>query len=481
VWLASLVSPVPGAVGPAVSTLTVVTNDVHTPDLDPTRLRTLQRRVTELQPALRKDLEALTRIPSVSLAAFDQANVEASARAVAELLRAEGLDVEIVREGGQPAVIGHADGPAGAPTVMLYAHHDVQPPGADSEWDSPPFEPTERDGRVYARGIADDKAGVMAHVAALRAHSGGFPVGVTVFVEGEEEIGSDSLGAILERHGEKLRADAIVLADSANWAVGEPALTTTLRGMIRVVLTVRALDHGIHSGMFGGAVPDAITAMIRMIATLHDGQGNVAVSGLRSGVATDLDYPEQRLRAESGLLDGVEVIGSGSILSRLWAKPSITTIGIDAPSVATSSNTLVPQAAAKISMRIAPDEDPHEAYLLLANHLRANAPWGVKVDIHLDDEGAGFSADANGPVYDQARAAFTDAWGVAPVDIGIGGSIPFVAAFAQRFPEAAILVTGVEDPDTRAHGANESLHLGEFGRVCLAEAVLLERLGLLRI
>jgi acetylornithine deacetylase/succinyl-diaminopimelate desuccinylase-like protein len=481
VWLASLVSPVPGAVGPAVSTLTVVTNDVHTPDLDPTRLRTLQRRVTELLPALRKDLEALTRIPSVSLAAFDQANVETSARAVAELLRAEGLDVEIVREGGQPAVIGHADGPAGAPTVMLYAHHDVQPPGADSEWDSPPFEPTERGGRVYARGIADDKAGVMAHVAALRAHSGGFPVGVTVFVEGEEEIGSDSLGAILERHGEKLRADAIVLADSANWAVGEPALTTTLRGMIRVVLTVRTLDHGIHSGMFGGTVPDAITALIRMIATLHDAQGNVAVSGLRSGVATDLDYPEQRLREESGLLDGVEVIGSGSILSRLWAKPSITTIGIDAPSVATSSNTLVPQAAAKISMRIAPDEDPHEAYLLLAKHLRANAPWGVKVDIHLDDEGAGFSADANGPVYDQARAAFTDAWGVAPVDIGIGGSIPFVAAFAQRFPEAAILVTGVEDPDTRAHGANESLHLGEFGRVCLAEAVLLERLGLLRI
>jgi acetylornithine deacetylase/succinyl-diaminopimelate desuccinylase-like protein len=464
-----------------VSTLTIVTNDVHAPVLDPTRLSTLMSRVTELLPTLRHDLEALTRIPSVSLAAFDQANVEASAQAVAELLRAEGLEVEIVREGGRPAVIAHADGPAGAPTLMLYAHHDVQPPGAESEWDSEPFEPTERDGRVYARGIADDKAGVMAHIAALRAHSGDLPVGVTVFVEGEEEIGSDSLGAILERHGEKLRADAIVLADSANWAVGEPALTTTLRGMIRIVLTVRTLDHGIHSGMFGGAVPDAITALVRMIATLHDAQGNVAVGGLRSGVATDLDYPEQRLRAESGLLDGVEVIGSGSILSRLWTKPSITTIGIDAPSVSTSSNTLVPQAAAKISMRIAPDEDPHEAYLLLADHLKAHAPWGVKVDIQLDDEGSGFSADANGPVYDQARAAFTDAWGVAPVDIGIGGSIPFVAAFAQRFPQAAILVTGVEDPDTRAHGANESLHLGEFARVCLAEAILLERLGLLKL
>jgi acetylornithine deacetylase/succinyl-diaminopimelate desuccinylase-like protein len=198
-------------------------------------------------------------------------------------------------------------------------------------------------------------------------------------------------------------------------------------------------------------------------------------------VAADLDYPEQRLRQESGLLEGVELIGTGSILTRLWTKPSITTIGIDAPSVGTSSNTLVPQAAAKISMRISPQQDPHEAYLLLAEHLRANAPWGVKVDITLDDEGSGFSADANGPIYDQARAAFTDAWGVPPVDVGIGGSIPFVAAFASRFPDAGILVTGVEDPDTRAHGANESLHLGEFGRVCLAEAVLLERLGRLRL
>jgi len=463
-----------------VGTLAVVTNDALTPDLDPARLGALKYRIAELLPQLRQDLEVLTRIPSISLDAFDQAHVEASAQAVAELLRTEGLDVEIVREGGRPAVIGHADGPEGAPTVMLYAHHDVQPPGAESDWDSLPFEPTERDGRVYARGIADDKAGVMAHVAALRAHSGALPVGVTVFVEGEEEIGSDSLGAILARHGEKLRADAIVLADSTNWAVGEPALTTTLRGMIRVVLTVRALDHGIHSGMFGGAVPDAITALVRLIATLHDAEGNVAVAGLMSGVASDLDYSEERLREESGLLEGVQTIGSGSLLSRLWTKPSITTIGIDAPSVATSSNTLVPQAAAKISMRIAPDEDPQAAYRLLADHLQAHVPWGVKVDVVLDDQGSGFSADAKGPVYDQARAAFTDAWGVPPVDIGVGGSIPFVAAFAERFPDAAILVTGVEDPDTRAHGANESLHLGEFERVCLAEAVLLERLGLPR-
>ena len=430
-------------------------------------------------PQVRVDLEALARIPSVSLDAFDQAQVEASAEATAALLEAEGLTVEIVREGGRPAVIAHIDGPEGAPTVMLYAHHDVQPPGDDALWDSPPFEPTERDGRLYGRGAADDKAGIMAHLAALRAHSGKLPVGVTVFVEGEEEIGSDSLPTILERHGEKLRADAIVLADSTNWAIGEPALTTTLRGMIRVVVTVTTLDHGIHSGMFGGPVPDAITALVRLLATMHDDTGNVAVAGLKEGVAADLDYDEARLRAESGLLDGVDLIGSGSILSRIWTKPSITTIGIDAPTVATSSNTLVPTASAKISMRLAPDEFDLDGFEALKKHLLDHAPWGARVEVHLDDRGNGFAAHAQGPVYDQARAAFSDAWGVQPVDIGVGGSIPFVAAFAEKFPQAAILVTGVEDPDARAHGANESLHLGEFEKVCVAEAVLLARLGAL--
>ena len=445
--------------------------------LDPHRITALKDAVAGLMPDLRRDLEALTRIPSVSLDAFDQAHVEASAEATAELLRAEGLEVEVVREGGRPAVIGHVDGPEGAPTVMLYAHHDVQPPGEDADWDSPPFEPTERGGRLYGRGAADDKAGIMAHVAALRAHHGNLPVGVTVFVEGEEEIGSDSLATILQRHGDKLRADAIVLADSTNWAIGEPALTTTLRGLIRVVVTVTTLDHGIHSGMFGGAVPDAITPLIRTLASLHDEAGDVAVEGLKQGTASDLDFDEPRLREESGLLDGVQTIGTGTLLERIWAKPTATVIGIDAPAVDRSSNTLVPSARAKVSIRLAPDEEPKHAFEIVKAHLEAHTPWGARVEVVLDDQGAGFDADADGPVYDEARAAFADAWGVQPVDIGVGGSIPFIAAFAERFPEAAILVTGVEDPDTRAHGANESLHLGEFEKVCVAEAVLLARLG----
>ncbi|NHN55968.1 dipeptidase [Calidifontibacter sp. DB0510] len=428
-------------------------------------------------PGVLSDLKDLARIPSVSLDSFDQAEVDRSAAAVAALLEAEGMQVQVVREGGRPAVIGRIPAPEGAPTITLYAHHDVQPPGDDADWDSPPFEPTERDGRLYGRGAADDKAGVMAHIAALRAHGGRPPCGVNIFVEGEEEIASDSLPAILDKHGELLRAEAIVLADSTNWEIGTPALTTTLRGMIRVVVTVRTLDHGVHSGIFGGAVPDALMALIRVLASLHDDAGTVAVQGLSASEASDLPYDEARLRDESGLLDGVGTVGTGSLLTRMWTKPSITTIGIDAPAVDRAANLLVPTARAKVSMRLAPDQDPKAAYELLAQHLREHAPWGAQLDIQLDDEGEGFAADATGPVYDAARASFADAWGTEPVDMGIGGSIPFVAAFAERFPDAAILVTGVEDPDSRAHGANESLHLGEFEKVCVAEALLLERLG----
>lgn len=429
-------------------------------------------------PGVRRDLEALTRIPSVSLGSFDQAHVDQSAQAVAELLRAEGLDVQIVREGGAPAVLAHKAGPAGAPTITLYAHHDVQPPGDEKDWDSKPFEPVERDGRLYGRGAADDKAGIMAHIAALRAHGDQLPVSVSIFIEGEEEAGSESLPTILNKHGDALAADAIVLADSQNWEIGTPALTTTLRGLVRAVVTVRTLSHSVHSGMFGGPLPDALTALAQLLTRLHDDKGDVAVPGLVSDDVAELAYDEQRLRAESGALASTRLIGTGSILQRLWGKPTMTVIGIDAPSVATASNTLVASARAKLSMRIAPSQDPQVAWEALRDFVLAQDVWGAQIGIDLDDVGPGFSANTHGPVYDATRAAFASAWdGTDPVDIGVGGSIPFVAAFAERFPNAAILVTGVEDPDTRAHGANESLHLGEFERVCLAEALLLEQLG----
>lgn len=449
-----------------------------TAPLDPDRLQALRVAVAREMPGVRRDLEALVRIPSVSALAFDQAHVEASAQAVAELLRGAGLqDVELLREGGAPAVVGHLPGPDGAPTVLLYAHHDVQPPGDDADWTSAPFEPVERDGRLFGRGAADDKAGVMAHLAAIRAHDGRPPVGVTVFVEGEEESGSPSLGQILRRHREKLSADVLVLADSTNWKVGVPALTTSLRGLVEAFVEVRTLEHAVHSGMYGGAVMDALTALTRLLGCLHDEAGDVAVPGLHATEAADLDLTEAQLRADASVLDGVHLVGTGRLTSRLWTRPALTVVGIDAPSTERASNTLQPKAKAKLSLRVAPGQDPLVAYEALADHLRANVPWGVQVEVTLKETGAAFAADANGPAYDAARASFADAWGVPPVDMGVGGSIPFIAEFAEIFPAAAILVTGVEDPDTRAHGADESLHLAEFERVCLAEAVLLERLA----
>jgi acetylornithine deacetylase/succinyl-diaminopimelate desuccinylase-like protein len=435
--------------------------------------------VTRVLPGVTEDLIRLARIPGIAFDGFDHSEVDRSAEAVAQLLRDAGVpDVRIVREGGQPAVIGRRPAPPGAPTVLLYAHHDVQPIGDRSQWHSEPFEPVEIDGRLYGRGCADDKAGVMAHLATLRAYGDDLPVGIVVFVEGEEEFGSASLENLLRRYHDDLLADVIVIADSGNWDIGVPALTTTLRGLVNVFVDVATLDHAVHSGMFGGPVPDALTALCRLLATLHDETGDVAVPGLVSSVAAPLDYPRDRLRREAGLLDGVRFIGTGRLVDRAWAKPSVTVLGIDAPPTGEAPNALVPTARAKVSVRIAPGDDPEKAFQAVKQHLEANPPWGAQVRVTLEQSGAPCSVSAEGPACDAARAAFREAWdGVEPVDIGVGGSIPFIATFQELFPSAAVLVTGVEDPDSRAHGPNESLHLGEFARACLAEALLLRNLA----
>jgi len=314
----------------------------------------------------------------------------------------------------------------------------------------------------------------MAHVAALRAFGDDLPVGVVVFVEGEEEFGSDSLEELLRVHRDKLAADVIVIADSGNWDIGQPALTTSLRGIVNSFVEVRTGSHAVHSGMFGGAMPDALMTLSRLLATLHDDTGEVAVAGLVRKPAAELDYPLDRARAESGLLDGVELIGTGRLVDRIWTKPAINILGIDAPPTAGAPNAIVPVAKAKISVRIAPGDDPKTAFLALQAHLERNAPWGARVTLTLEHDGAPCVIDTSGPAYEAARAAFASAWdGTQPVDMGVGGSIPFIATFQELFPGASILVTGVEDPDSRAHGPNESLHLAEFERVCLGEALLL--------
>jgi acetylornithine deacetylase/succinyl-diaminopimelate desuccinylase-like protein len=435
-------------------------------------------RVREILPEVRRDLERLVRIESVWADPARRAEVHRSAQAVASLLRDAGFaDVEIVSEGGAPAVIAHQPGPPGSPTVLLYAHHDVQPEGDAAQWDSPPFDPTERDGRLYGRGTADDKAGIATHLAAFRAHGGRPPVGVTVFVEGEEESGSPSLSRLLAAHRDKLAADVIVIADSDNWTAEIPALTVSLRGLADCVVEVATLDHGLHSGLWGGVVPDALTVLVRLLAGLHDDEGNVAVVGLHEAQAAPVDRGPQWVRAESGLLDGVSEIGSGPVAQRMWAKPAITVIGIDTTPIAKASNTLIPRASAKISMRIAPGGDAVAHLDALRRHLEAHTPWGAHLTVTPGDVGQPYVIDATGPVYDAARSAFRQAWGTDAIDMGMGGSIPFIAQFAAAFPDATILVTGVEDPGTQAHSVNESLHLGVLERAALTEALLLEQLG----
>jgi cysteinylglycine-S-conjugate dipeptidase len=435
--------------------------------------------VQQILPSVRSDLERLVRIPSVSADPAAAPQVQASAAEVAALLGQAGLpEVEVLSaDGGQPAVLGRRPAPPGAPTVLLYAHHDVQPTGDHAGWDSDPFEPVERNGRLYGRGIADDKAGVAVHLAALRAHGDDLPVGVVVLVEGEEEVGSPTLGQFLSEYRDRLQADVVVFADAANWTTDVPSLTTSLRGAAPVIVEVRVLEHAVHSGLYGGPVPDALTALCRMLATLHDEQGDVAVPGLARGTADPLDLTEAQLRTDAAMLDGVQLIGTGGLTERLWARPSATVIGIDAPSVAAASNTLIPSARAKVSMRVAPGQDVTSASAALAAHLEANAPWGVQVTVQRCATAAPYTAPAGGQAYQAARWAMEEAWGKPAVNVGAGGSIPFVTGYTELIPDAEILITGVEDPDTRAHGANESLHLGTFERACLAETLLLHRLG----
>ncbi|PPF23172.1 dipeptidase [Rathayibacter rathayi] len=433
-------------------------------------------------------LGQLVRIPSVSWDGFDATRVAASAEAVAELARETGVfdDVAIhsaTIDGtdvlGQPAVLATRAARNGAPTVLLYAHHDVQPQGAESAWETPPFEPTVRGDRLYGRGAADDKAGVVSHLAAVRAlrevAGEDLELGLVLFIEGEEEFGSRSFPTFLRKHHSALRADAIIVADSDNWDVDTPALTVGLRGNVTFTLTISTLAHASHSGMLGGAVPDAMLAAVRLLSTLWNEDGSVAIAGLTEHDGAVPETTEEDLRRDSGLLDGVSPIGSGAILSRLWSKPAVTVTGIDAPAVVDASNTLVPSVRVKISARIAPGQDAAQAYAAIERHLHANAPFGAHLAIDDVSTGNPFLVDATGWAVDLIKRAMADAWGRGPLETGIGGSIPFIADLVREFPEAQILVTGVEDPDSRAHSPNESLHLGVFTRAAQTEALFLLR------
>ncbi len=455
------------------------------------RIDELREVVSAGLPAAIAELSELVRIPSVSWDGFDFAHVRASAERVAELARETGVfeTVEVVQLPvsdpgsdalGQPAVVASRPARNGKPTILLYAHHDVQPPGADEDWDSNPFEPTLRGDRLYGRGAADDKAGVVAHLAAIRAYREVFgdpEIGLVLYAEGEEEFGSRSISTFLEHYRDTFDADVIVVADSGNWSIDIPAITVGLRGAVAFNLRVTTLEHASHSGMFGGAVPDAMLAAIRMLDSLWDADGAVAVPGLTSREAETPAYDEAQLRAETGLLAGASPIGRGEIVSRIWNQPAITVTGIDAPSVRDASNTLVPSVRVRVSARVAPGQRAQEAYEAIIGHLRAHAPFGAELEVDGLDLGQPFLVDTSGWAVADVKAVLEEAFGNETVEMGVGGSIPFIAELAERFPRAQILVTGVEDPDSRAHSPNESVHLPSFEKAILGEALLLARLG----
>jgi acetylornithine deacetylase/succinyl-diaminopimelate desuccinylase-like protein len=440
-------------------------------------------------------LKTLVRIPGIAWAAFDSEELEKSARAVASLFEETGLfeSVEILRAEkpvtesdatgiGAPAIVAYRPARNGAPQILLYAHHDVQPTGDESLWSSTPFEPVlvadpVGGDRLFGRGAADDKAGIIAHHTALLALGGilgdDFDLGITIFVEGEEEAGSPSFRNFLEKHQAKLEADVIVVADSSNFSTTIPAITTTLRGLVSQVFEVRTLDHALHSGMYGGVVPDAMLVMTRLLASLHDEVGHVAVAGLHQGHASDLPYSEAELRTDSGLLPRTELIGSGSILDRIWNRPSLTIIGVDVPAVAVSSNTMQPVVRAKVSMRVAPGQDPSSALEALRAHLETNIAFGAELSYGEVEMGSPFAAETGEWAHSLMSEALSHAYGADSVDIGIGGSIPFIADLKEVFAGAQILVTGVEDPDSRAHSPNESVHLPTLKAAMAAETLFL--------
>lgn len=441
--------------------------------------------VARLFPEVIEALTDLVKIQGIAWEAFDAGQLELSAEAVKQLFEStEAFDrVDILRSSygkdtvGAPAVVATRAAKNSRPTILLYAHHDVQPPGEYSLWDSNPFEPEVRNGRLFGRGAADDKAGILVHYAAVKLLTElvgeDLDLGLVVFIEGEEEAGSPSFSQFLEDHKDRLFSDVIVVADSGNWSTTVPAITTTLRGLVSIEFEVRTLDHALHSGMFGGAVPDAMMALVKILGSMWDNDGTVTISGLNSAENSDLEYSEDQLRADSGLLPSTKAVGAGPILPRIWTKPALSLIGLDFPSVAVASNTLIPALRAKLSLRIAPGDDPARALEALKAHIMANNTFGAEISFGAVELGKPFSAGRSGWAKALAEQALERAFGQKSVDIGIGGSIPFIAELERVFPAAQVLVTGVEDPDSRAHSPNESLHLESFQAAILAQLLML--------
>ncbi len=440
----------------------------------------LRERIAGLMPRARDELSELVAIRSVADARqFPPEECAAAAQWVVGKFSEIGFsDVRLAEtaDGSQAVVGSRPSSNIAAPTVLLYAHYDVQPPLDEAAWRTPPFQLTEVEGRWYGRGAADCKGNIVAHLTALRALGEDIPVNVKLVVEGSEEQGTGGLEDFVPKNAELLRADAILVCDTGNAAVGQPAATVSLRGLINVVVTVQALESEVHSGMFGGPAPDALAALVAMLATLRDGNGNTTITGLdNTQTWTGELYPPEQFRTDAGVLDGASLLGDGSVSDMLWARPAVTILGIDCPPVLGSTAAIVPRAAARLNLRIPPGTDPDQAHRVLVDHLQAVAPWGVRVTVDLEAEGAPFKATVDGPAYEAMAGAMEEAYGTPMTTLGQGGSIPLCNVFADTYPDAELIMIGVEEPTALIHAPNESVAPSEIQSMALTEALFLQR------
>jgi acetylornithine deacetylase/succinyl-diaminopimelate desuccinylase-like protein len=395
---------------------------------------------------------------------------------VAQLFSGAGVEVgRLDLPDTAPVVVGQIAPPPGAPTVLLYSHYDVVSAGDESDWSSPPFEPSERAGAIFGRGTADSKSNILMHIGALRAWNGKPPVGIKICIEGYEEIGSGALPAYPATDPDLFRADALVIGDMGSMSPGTPTLTTALRGTANVVVEVRTLESGKHSGQYGGAAPDALLALVRALASLHDEHGDVAVTGLQRNEWDGQVQSDDDFRELGTVMEGMPLIGTGGLGSRIWSGPAITVIGIDVPSVDGAVNAVSPHARAVLNVRVHPEQDAGEAQAAVMTHLRQQRPFGIELDVKPGTTGEGFSAITSGPAYEAARDAWAQAWGAEVMMVGSGGSIPIVSALAGALPDAEALLVGTTDGFANIHAPNERVLLDEFEKAVLAEAEFLAR------
>ncbi|UZG55824.1 dipeptidase [Rhodococcus opacus] len=435
--------------------------------------------VAALMPTARDELAELVAMRSVAdPRQFPPEECVRAAEWVRDAFIGAGIGhVELLETSdGSHAVVGHQPAPDGAPTVLLYCHYDVQPPGDEKLWHTDPFTLTERDGRWYGRGAADCKGNIVMHLLALRALGTPFPVGIRIVAEGSEEMGTGGLENLVEARPELFDADMILVVDTGNAAVGSPTVTTTLRGIANVVVHVETLTGEVHSGMFGGPAPDALAALVQMLATLRDADGNTVVDGLESDQKwTGVDYSEAQFRTDAGVLDGVRLAGSSSVADAVWARPALTILGIDCPPVVGSAAAIQPRASARLNLRVPPGMDPQKAQDALAAHLENAAPWNARVTVEREAVGSPFRATTDGPGYAALGAAMEEAFGKELGTVGQGGSIPLCNVFSAVVPTAEIALIGVEEPRCLIHAPNESVDPGEIENLAVAEALFLQK------